>query len=126
MATIFSLLSSTAIIMWTAMQLSAFAGEIGCPKTHAGVQLVTVTLFDGPPDEGADLMPDTFRKSKGGSLSEWDVAYIFEAGRHLFVECQYGTKIPPVILEPGSSTRKCEFTSHGAGSKSLICKSYSH
>lgn len=125
MAIIFSLLNSVAIVAWAAMSVSAFAGEGGCPKTHAGGHLVTATLFDGPPSEHADLMPDTFHESKSGSRSEWDVAYIFEAGRHLFVECQYGPKVSAVILEPGPSTYKCEFLSQGDGKKSLMCKSRS-
>jgi hypothetical protein len=105
------------------MSVSAFADEVGCPKTHAGAPLVTVTLFDGPPSEHADLMPDTVHESNSGSKSEWDVAYIFEAGRRLFVECQYGPKITPVIIEPSPSTSKCEFLSQGVGKKSLVCRS---
>jgi hypothetical protein len=124
MAIISSLLIRAAVVALAAAPVSVFAVEIHCPTTHAGSQLTTVTLFDGPPSEHADLEPDTFHQSKGGSRSEWDVAYIYQAGRHLFVECQYGPKASAVILEPGPSTYKCEFLSEGAKSVSLSCQSH--
>ena len=123
MATISSLLIRAAIVALAAAPVSVSAGEIRCPTTHAGSQLTTVTLFDGPPSEHADLEPDTFHQSKGGSRSEWDVAYIYQAGRHLFVECQYGPNAASVILEPVPSTYTCEFVSQGAKNISLVCKS---
>jgi hypothetical protein len=124
MATISSLLIRAAIVALAAAPVSVSAGEIRCPTTHAGSQLTTVTLFDGPPSEHADLEPDTFHQSKGGSRSEWDVAYIYQAGRHLFVECQYGPEAPAVILEPEPSTSKCEFQSKGVEGVSLVCQSH--
>ena len=69
-------------------------------------------------------MPDTFREEKNNSRSEWDVAYIYKAGRKLFVECQYGAKAPPIVLEPGPSTVTCEFLVQGSDNMSLVCKSH--
>ena len=110
--------------MLAATPTSTLASEIDCPKIHEGSHLTTVTLFDGPPSEHADLMPDSFRKTGNGSRSGWDVAYIFKAGRQLFVECQYGPNASTVILEPGPSTYKCEFLSGGEKNVSLICRSH--
>jgi hypothetical protein len=124
MAIISSLLTRAAIVVLAAVPLSALAGETQCPKRHAGSQLTTVTLFDGPPSEHADLEPDTFHQGKNGSRSEWDVAYVYKLGRHLFVQCQYGPKTPAVLLEPVPSTYKCEFISQGAENVSLVCKSH--
>lgn len=123
MAIISSLLTRLAIVVLVAASGSAFATETQCPQTHAGSQLTTVTLFDGPPSEHADLEPDSSHQGKGGIRSEWDVGYIYKAGRHLFVECRYGPKTPSVVLEPGPSTDKCAFISHGAKNVSLVCKS---
>ncbi|WP_146101974.1 STY0301 family protein [Rhodopila globiformis] len=70
MATISLLSSSVAFAAATMLAGSALAGEAGCPEVHAGAHLVTVTLYDGPPDEHADLMPDTVHESKGETRSD--------------------------------------------------------
>jgi hypothetical protein len=106
------------------MPVTALAGEIRCPNIHEGSLLRTVTLFDGPPSEHADLMPDTFHESKNETQSKWDVAYIFKAGRQLFVECEYGPKVSMVILEPEPSTYKCELLSQQGKQVALTCQSH--
>jgi hypothetical protein len=123
MAIISSSLSRLACLALAVLEISACAGEVACPQTQSGERLATVTLFDGPPSEHADLMPDSFRKTKDGGRSEWDVAYIFEADRKLFVECQYGGKVAPVVIEPKPSTTRCVFVTHDRGHKSLTCVS---
>jgi hypothetical protein len=102
------------------------AGETACPQVQAGARLVTVTLFDGPPSEHADLMPDSYRKTRDGGRSEWDVAYVFKAGRQLYVECKYGDKVAPVVIEPATSTTHCAFVTRDKGQKSLTCVSRAH
>jgi hypothetical protein len=103
--------------------LAACAGETSCPQVQAGARLVSVTLFDGPPSEHADLVPDSYRKTRDGGRSEWDVAYVFQAGRQLHVECKYGDKAAPVVIEPPPSTTRCEFVTRAKGAKSLTCMS---
>jgi hypothetical protein len=124
MAIISSSLIRVLFVMLATAPISVLAGETVCPRIHEDSQLTSVTLFDGPPSEHADLMPDSFRKVGNGTRSGWDVAYIFEAGRQLFVECQYGPKVSPVILEPGPSAYKCEFLSRGAKNVSFTCQSH--
>ena len=99
----------------------ASAEEFGCPSAHSGGPLVSATLFDGPPSEHADLMPDHYRKSKRGGQSDWNVAYIFQAGRRLYVECQYGSKISSIVLE-APRVDACTYASNGKRRKSLTCK----
>jgi hypothetical protein len=124
MATISPLLIRVAVLVLATPPLLASADEVHCPKTHAGSQLTTATLFDGPPSEHADLMPDTSHETKNGSQTKWDVAYLFKLGRQLFVECQYGPKGSTVILEPKPSTDKCEFLSQRDKTVSLTCQSH--
>jgi hypothetical protein len=123
MATISSLSSSAAIAAIAACVLSqaALADAVACPQTQHGVRLKTVTLFDGPPSEHADLAPDSFRETKGVGRSEWDVAYIFQAGRRLYVQCDYGPTTPAVTVEPAASTSRCVFLSKPDGNVSLTC-----
>ncbi|HUB13350.1 MAG TPA: STY0301 family protein [Acetobacteraceae bacterium] len=97
--------------------------QIRCPDAQQGSPLATVTLFDGPPSEHADLEPDNFHKTRQGTWSEWDVAYIFKAGRQLYVQCQYAQHAASVMLEPGPGTYQCEYVTEAGGKVSLTCKS---
>ena len=123
MAIISSSLISAALLALVSAQVAASAGEISCPHMHQGTQLTTVMLFDGPPGERADLEPDSVHESRGETRSEWDVAYIFKAGRRLFVECEYGQEANTVVLEPAPSTYICEYLARGEKEVSLVCKS---
>ncbi|GGF19300.1 hypothetical protein GCM10011611_26510 [Aliidongia dinghuensis] len=115
-------LNRIALALLVLIPTLASAEEIKCPDAQAGTHLSTVTLFDGPPDEHADLMPDTFKKEKtGGGKSDWDVAYIFEAGRQLYVECQYGSKVPSIVLK-APKVNTCTFKSDRNSKNSLTCK----
>lgn len=100
---------------------AAAAEQASCPDNHAGARLTTVVLFDGPPSEHADLMPDKSRKLKNGGVeSTWDVAYIFQAGRKLYVECQYGSSTSHVTVEP-ANVKICVF-SNSNNRISLSCR----
>ncbi len=112
-----------AALLWAVMPRSTLASETHCPERHEGSRLTTVTLFDGPPSEHADLVPDKFHEGTSGARSEWSVAYIFEAGRRLFVRCQYGRTGSSITLEPDTSTATCEFLTRGGKDVSLTCRS---
>ncbi len=101
---------------------TAVAGESHCQATHAGSRLASVTLFDGPPSERADLMPDTVSGRHGNGRSDWDIAYIFQAGRRLFVRCEYGPQVHAIIFEPDTRARKCVYRRYATGHRSLACK----
>ena len=101
MATISTLLISAAVIVLAAAAYPAAASEVRCPEWHDGARLRTVSVFDGPPSEHADLVPDGVHKTKDGTRSVWDVSYIFKDGRQLFVECRYGATASTVVLDPG-------------------------
>jgi hypothetical protein len=119
---IISMLSNRlGILAFALVPTLAGASEFGCPATQSGRQLVSVTLFDGPPGEHADLRPDRYRKGKSGGQSDWNVAYIFEAGRRLHIECQYGSRIPSVVLE-APKVDNCTYYSGRGGGNSLTCK----
>ena len=81
-------------------------------------------MYDGPPSERADLMPDSFHGTKRVGRSEWDVAYIFRAGRRLYVSCDYGPTIAAVVKEPPTTTTTCVLLSHRDGNVSLSCQEH--
>jgi hypothetical protein len=115
------LLNRLGIVAFVLIPALASAEEFGCPAARSGGRLVSATLFDGPPSEHADLMPDNYRKSKSGGQSDWNVAYIFQAGRRLYVQCQYGSKISSVVLE-APKVDICTYSSNGKRRNSLTCK----
>ena len=47
-----------ALIGAVAVPATLFAAPISCPAPKTGQRLVTVSVFDGPPSEKADLVPD--------------------------------------------------------------------
>ena len=66
-----------------------FAAEIKCPSYQSKHPLFSVVLFDGPPDEKADLKPDQSTGSGDHANSSWDLGYISASGRKLFLVCRY-------------------------------------
>ena len=114
-------LNSVAILALAVAAGPAAAMDLRCPATHAGAFLTGVDLFDGPPSEHADLAPDQYRKTKGGGKSDWEVGYVFQAGRDLFIECQYGEKIPSVVLKADKHIRRCSYASRRDGRNALTC-----
>ena len=75
---------------------AASAGQ-GCPD-HPGTQLKYVGLFDGPPGQQVQLQPDV----PGSRIGYNDVAYIYSAGRMLYLECddRDGTSTTLPIRKP--------------------------
>ncbi|MCL2830600.1 MAG: hypothetical protein FWD77_07695 [Betaproteobacteria bacterium] len=116
-----SLLSSALIAAGVLLSQVSVASESICPDVQRGTRLKTVALFDGPPSKKTTLKPDHTNKSKKNIRLEWDVAHVFREGRHLEVECSYGPKIPPVIVKPPSSAKKCVFVSKQDEKPSLTC-----
>ncbi len=54
-----------------------------CPAKSQALR--SVTVFDGPPSEQASLVPDR----AGTSHSSWDLGYVYDAGRTVWVRCEY-------------------------------------
>jgi hypothetical protein len=100
----------------------ASAAETRCPDTHAGARLVGASLFDGPPGEHADLVPDRIHRGKGGVLtSEWNVAAMPRTGRGLYIECRYGRGAPAVVSTVADAGA-CTLVSRRGGGGTLVCK----
>ena len=87
----------TASLLWNSLVLAgalgfagvAFSAEVKCPAYQDKHPLVSVVLFDGPPAEKADLMPDASTGSGDNAVSSWEVGYIFASGRNLFLVCRF-------------------------------------
>jgi hypothetical protein len=108
MISLFSRVTLCIFIFATAVH----ADEIRCPAKSGNNKLSNVSIFDGPPEEKADLEPDN---SKAG-VSTWDVSYIFENGGKLYLQCEYSGSPKPIVVEVDKMVHVCTYKS------SLMCK----
>jgi len=93
---------------------SACAQGISCPAYREKNPLVTVTLFDGPPSEMASLMPDVSKGSGDHAYASWDVSYIFDAGRNLYLACQYSGSKKTTNIKVEKKVQQCTYRTHAA------------
>ncbi|MDO7842525.1 STY0301 family protein [Sphingomonas immobilis] len=108
------------LLVCTACAADAKGPAPQCPAVLHGAALKSVSVFDGPFAEMADLVPDGGRKTKAGRVDTWDLGYVYKAGRHVFLRCDYG-KPQPVEIKLTVPVKACALT-QGAKAKSLSCK----
>lgn len=106
------------------LMVMAHAQESRCPAHKDKAPLSGAVLYDGPPEQKADLMPDVSRGSGDHVYASWKVGYIFDQGRKLYLVCRFGNKIDDTsTVEVDARVKSCEFRSHPAGKPAeLICK----
>lgn|ERR1039457_998702 len=102
----------------------AHAQEARCPAYKEKAPLSGVVLYDGPPEQKADLMPDISKGSGDHVYASWKVGYIFDKGRRLYLVCRFGNKIDDTsTVEVDARVQSCVFRSHRGGKPAeLICK----
>lgn len=110
------------MIGWIAMAVAAAqaATPLVCPARHRGRTLDAITVYDGPVEDMASLVPDRSRQARGVLTQRWDVAGIYRAGRVLTVECGY-RGVAPLRLTSSRPLRTCEASWSKAGN-SLSCR----
>lgn len=91
-----------------------------CPATRDGAPLAAVSVFDGPLDEHADLVPDGETTVRGSTVTRWNVAYVYQAGRVVHASCRYGSGAP-VDVPLTQPVRACRLT-ETRGTRSLSCR----
>lgn len=74
-----------------------------CPS-QPGTVLHQVTVFDGPPEELASLVPEPDAQGR----DSWPLAYVYQAGRQVWVHCQYQDQTRRVLQLP-EPVRRCQF-----------------
>ena len=109
--------SSRILVGLIALALTGSAKELKCPSSHDKNALTTVDLFDGPPEQMADLVPDFSKGTSDHVYASWDVGYIFAAGRKLYVVCSYSgsQRASDVTLKADKKVNSGVFRSHGKG-----------
>lgn len=120
-------MSLNKIILGVALALAgtAHAQEVKCPSYQGKVPLSTVVLFDGPPEQRADLMPDVSKGTGDHAYASWDVSYIFASGRNLFLVCKFASSpnSTDVTVKVEKKVQRCIYRTHsGAKPAELSCK----
>lgn len=80
--------------------LCTAAGHFECPPAlpqDASHRLVNASLFDGPPEQLADLVPE-----RAASVDRWDLD-----GVDPYLVCRYGATARTIVLRPRGA-RLCE------------------
>ena|SRR5579864_5185707 len=103
--------------------LALFAVLLNCPARASALcpsrdqPVRSVSLFDGPPQEHADLVPDG-----GGKLSGyWEVGYLYDSGRFITVRCKYADgKTSDVKL--ADKVARCDFKVDAKKTLALSCR----
>lgn len=91
-----------------------------CPGSFQAAPLTTVSVFDGPLEEQADLVPSGGKRSKASSVSTWDVGYIYKAGRIVHLKCGYRTGVFIDVPVRGPVKRCTLIEQHGL--RALACR----
>lgn len=104
---------------------TAHTQEFKCAATQGKKPLTNAAVFDGPPEEKAELEPDDSRGNTSYTYASWDVGYLFKIGRTPYLVCKYGGSkdSETVTIKVDKPVQKCVYRTHGAGLPAeMICK----
>ena len=101
----------------------AQAQQVGCPAAQGKSLLTGVTVFDGPPAEMADLVPDVSRGGQANLFQSWEVGYLFDQHRTVYLSCRYARVSAPVVVKIERRVKTCSFQAHGrARAAEMSCR----
>jgi hypothetical protein len=101
----------------------AQAQQVSCPAAQGKSLLAGVSVFDGPPAEMADLVPDVSRGGEATLFQSWEVGYLFDLHRTPYLSCRYAGVAAPVVVKVEQRVKTCSFQAHGrARAAEMSCK----
>jgi len=101
----------------------AQAQPVGCPAMQGKSLLAGVSVFDGPPGEMADLVPDVSRGGQANLFQSWEVGYLFDQHRTVYLSCRYARVSAPVVVKIERRVKTCSFQAHGrARAAEMSCR----
>jgi hypothetical protein len=98
----------------------ASAPKPRCPATKDKIKLSHVSLFDGPPDEHAELIPSISRGRNAYSV--WYVGHVFDDGRNIFLVCRYGDADDTATVKVDTRVDRCFYQSLAHGAAEVNCR----
>jgi hypothetical protein len=96
---------------------AAHAQEAKCPGFQGKSPLTGVSVFDGPPADKADLVPDVSRGTHELQYASWDIGYLSGSTHGVYLVCRYAgsASAEPVTLKIDKKAQTCTFRAHAAG-----------
>jgi len=88
---------------------TAAAAPTACPARHQGRAMNGGQVFDGPPEELADLRPDTDRRVGRERRATWNVASVYKAGRQVHLLCYYDGNTAPITVKAPHPVKVCVY-----------------
>ena len=108
------------------VSVNAMAETVRCPVLASGSPLTGASVYDGPPEEMADLVPESTSRTAGkraGERSIWNVGYVFDAGRKLYLVCRYGARGERSEVKIKTKVLRCTYSIPRApGRADLSCR----
>jgi hypothetical protein len=116
---------AAALAVWLVALGGCLAQEQYCPKSISSKQtledvpngwkpatkkseqaLAAITFFDGPPEQEASLVYDSYVKGKASDLAVWK----FDRSQHLWMECSYQATAIMLSKALPEGTTECQVT----------------
>lgn len=88
---------------------TAQAAPVSCPARHQGQPINGGQVFDGPPEQMADLRPDGDRRVGRERRATWKVAYVYKAGRQVHLLCHYAGGVAPMAVKASHPVKVCVY-----------------
>ena len=101
---------------------TARAEAIRCPSHHDKHALTGATVFDGPVEELASLVPDDSKESRQEESASWAVGYIYDAGRKVFLQCRFSGTKETVTVAGEQRVTKCVYRAKAGGPVEVGCR----
>ncbi len=116
-----SSIKSALLLAALTLAATAHADGVRCPSQHENVPLSGAIVYDGPTEDLADLMPDKSKGAGNHATSTWEVGYIYDAGRHVYLVCKYDAEI--ITIHAENKLHTCTYRTHpGKKPVEMFCK----
>ncbi len=98
------------------------AVESSCPSAWLGRPLVSGYVLDGPLQDNAILEEDAGGTKNDREFATWQVAYVYDDGRQITLECRYRGATEPIAIVVVEPVKTCSYSKSKTGAVELGCQ----
>ena len=107
-------MATVAALLILAAASASSPVALECPVI-AGQTLVYIDIYDGPPENQADLVPDQHQNA--ANKTAWNIWQLYQKPERIYVKCGYGARLEGpysrtefIILPETAKTCRADFT----------------
>jgi hypothetical protein len=102
----------------------ACAQQFKCPASQGKSPLNNAAVFDGPPAQKADLVPDDSKGDLTYTYARWDVGYLTGSSHHVYLVCKYAGlgDAGSVTVKVDKPVQQCVFRAPKGQPAEAVCK----